>query len=210
MLPNDMLSDHKPPALQRSTVKLHLDVPTMGFSVSPFVLVASFVLVVTVPWLLLKSTSTTPACPSSAGGWKEGDYKAVTIKPPITSPQTSATVQVVGGKAIVRRRKWLEVEEEGMSKTCWYRGREPGAVLLEWEGLIVQAEISDDGAIITIDNSTELVKIKMAVILPTGQWYAPSAVINDAWYCNVLHCIAWYSMVLHGIAWYCMVLHCFK
>ena len=34
----------------------------------------------------------------------------------------------------------------------------------------------------------------MAIILPTGQWYTPSAVINDAWYC----------MVLHGIAWYCM------
>ena len=31
---------------------------------------------------------------------------------------------------------------------------------------------------------------KMAIILPTGQWYAPSAVINDAWYCMVLHCIA--------------------
>ena len=26
---------------------------------------------------------------------------------------------------------------------------------------------------------------KMAIILPTGQWYAPSAVINDAWYCMV-------------------------
>ena len=46
-------------------------------------------------------------------------------------------------------------------------------------------------------------------ILPTGQWYAPSAVINDAWYwyCMVLHCIALYCIVLHGIAWYCMVLH---
>ena len=31
---------------------------------------------------------------------------------------------------------------------------------------------------------------KMAIILPTGQWYAPLAVINDAWYCMVLHCIA--------------------
>ena len=51
-------------------------------------------------------------------------------------------------------------------------------------------------------------EIKMAIILPTGQWYAPSAVINDAWYCIVLHGIAWYCMVLHGIAWYawyCMV-----
>ena len=33
-------------------------------------------------------------------------------------------------------------------------------------------------------------KLKIAIILPTGQWYAPSAVINDAWYCMVLHCIA--------------------
>ena len=42
-------------------------------------------------------------------------------------------------------------------------------------------------------------------ILPTGQWYAPSAVILKA--CMVLHGIARYCMVLHGIAWYCMVLH---
>ena len=47
----------------------------------------------------------------------------------------------------------------------------------------------------------------MAIILPTGQWYAPSAVINDEWYCMVLHGIALYCIVLHGIAWYCMVLH---
>ena len=33
-------------------------------------------------------------------------------------------------------------------------------------------------------------QIKMAIILPTGQWYAPSAIINDAWYCMVLQCIA--------------------
>ena len=31
---------------------------------------------------------------------------------------------------------------------------------------------------------------KMAIILPIGQWYAPSAVINDAWYCMVLHGIS--------------------
>ena len=48
---------------------------------------------------------------------------------------------------------------------------------------------------------------KMAIILPTGQWYAPSAVINDAWYNRVLHGIAWYCMVLYGIALYCIVLH---
>ena len=57
----------------------------------------------------------------------------------------------------------------------------------------------------------------MAIILPTGQWYAPSAVINDTWYsrvlhgialyCIVLHGIAWHCIVLHGIAWYCMILH---
>ena len=52
-----------------------------------------------------------------------------------------------------------------------------------------------------------LVNIKNGLILPTGQWYAPSAVINDVWYCIVLHCIAWYCMVLHGMAWYGMVLH---
>ena len=48
--------------------------------------------------------------------------------------------------------------------------------------------------------------LKMAIILPTGQWYAPSTVINDAWYCIVLHGIALYCLVLHGIAWHCMVL----
>ena len=48
---------------------------------------------------------------------------------------------------------------------------------------------------------------KNGLILPTGQWYAPSAVINDAWYCMVLKGNAWYCMVLHIIAWYCMVLH---
>ena len=35
----------------------------------------------------------------------------------------------------------------------------------------------------------------------------PTVVINDAWYCMVLHGIARYCMVLHGIAWYCMVLY---
>ena len=42
--------------------------------------------------------------------------------------------------------------------------------------------------------------LKMAIILPTGQWYAPSAVINDAWYCMVLHGIALYCIVLLSIA----------
>ena len=39
-------------------------------------------------------------------------------------------------------------------------------------------------------NHTYQSKVKNSHILPTGQWYAPSAVINDAWYCMVLHCIA--------------------
>ena len=52
-----------------------------------------------------------------------------------------------------------------------------------------------------------LLRVKNGHILPTGQWYAPSVFINDAWYCMVLHYIAWYCIVLYGIAWYCMVLH---
>ena len=44
-----------------------------------------------------------------------------------------------------------------------------------------------------------LTELKMAIILPTGQWYAPSAVINDAWRCMVLLGIALYCIVLHGI-----------
>ena len=34
--------------------------------------------------------------------------------------------------------------------------------------------------------------IKIAIILPTGQWYAPSAVINDAWWgimANMVLCV---------------------
>ena len=48
---------------------------------------------------------------------------------------------------------------------------------------------------------------KINLIVPTGQWYALSAVINDAWYWMVLDGIIWYCIVLHGIAWYCTVLH---
>ena len=43
-------------------------------------------------------------------------------------------------------------------------------------------------------------EMKNGLILPTGQWYAPSAVINDAWYCMILNGIEWYCIVLHGIA----------
>ena len=52
-----------------------------------------------------------------------------------------------------------------------------------------------------VNNSNEhnAINIKNGLILPTGQWYAPSRVINDAWYCMVLHGITLYCMVLHGI-----------
>ena len=60
---------------------------------------------------------------------------------------------------------------------------------------------------VTIMTTRAAAVLKMAIILPTGQWYTPSAVINDAWYCMVLHGIAMYCIVLHGIVLYCMVLH---
>ena len=44
---------------------------------------------------------------------------------------------------------------------------------------------------------------KNGLTLPTGQWYAPSAVIYDAWCCMVLHGIAKGCIVLHGIALSC-------
>ena len=47
----------------------------------------------------------------------------------------------------------------------------------------------------------------MTIELPTGQWYAPTAVIHDAWYCMVFHGIPWYCMILHGPALYCIVWH---
>ena len=60
------------------------------------------------------------------------------------------------------------------------------------------------GLQLSLISSTEEA-IKNGLILPTGQWYAPSAVNNDAWYCMVLHGITLYCM--DGIAWYYMVLH---
>ena len=129
---------------------------------SPFLVVSSLVLVVTVPWILLNSsTPSSSSCPSSAGRWKEGYYKAVTVAPPITTPQTSATVQVTGGEAVVRKRKWLETEEEGVSKGCWYQGRDSDTILLEWEGDITKGKISKDGTTITVGNSTELIKVSI-------------------------------------------------
>ena len=59
----------------------------------------------------------------------------------------------------------------------------------------------------TGEHRAELVEVKNGLILPTGQWYDPSAVINDAWYCLALHGIALCCTVLHGTTWYCMVWH---
>ena len=63
------------------------------------------------------------------------------------------------------------------------------------------------------DDHIDLTCEKMAIILPTGQWYAPSAVImmhGIAWYCMygmVLRFITWYCMLLHGIEPSCTILH---
>ena len=81
---------------------------------------------------------------------------------------------------------------------CFYRG----PVCSEKVGWVGWCVSSRSGWLFEL-----LTELKMAIILPTGQWYAPSAVINDAWYCMVLQGIAGYCMVLQGIAWYCMVLH---
>ena len=127
---------------------------------SPFLVVTGLVLIVTIPWILLTSSShPSSSCPSTAGRWKEGYYKAVTVAPPITTPQTTATVQVLGGEATVRRRKWLETEEEGVSRGCWYQGSHSDTIFLEWEGEVTKGKISKDGTTITIGNSTELIKV---------------------------------------------------
>ena len=129
---------------------------------SPFLVVSSLVLVIIIPWILLNSSSPySSSCPSTAGRWREGYYKAVTVAPPITSPQTTATVQVIGGEATVRKRKWLETEGEGVSKGCWYQRRDSDTILLEWDGQITTGEISRDGTTITVGNSTELIEVSI-------------------------------------------------
>ena len=61
-----------------------------------------------------------------------------------------------------------------------------GAVDDEDDGNATDDDDNDDGGHDGGDDNDD----KNGLILPTGQWYAPSAVINDAWYCMVLHCIA--------------------
>merc|ERR1711952_266459 len=56
------------------------------------------------------------------------------------------------------------------------------------------------GVVLVISNRSGwlkelLTELKMAIILPTGQWYAPSAVINDAWFFKV---VSWFFMVFEG------------
>ena len=49
--------------------------------------------------------------------------------------------------------------------------------------------------------------LKNGHILPTGQWYTPSAVINNAWYCMVLHYLALSCTNLHHLAPSCTIFH---
>ena len=41
---------------------------------------------------------------------------------------------------------------------------------------------------------------KNSHILPTGQWYAPSAVNYSALACNILHYLALFYIILHYLA----------
>ena len=86
----------------------------------------------------------------------------------------------------------------GLGKTSSYR---PAQLLNLFNGSSLSLHLGFGAVLCLI-----LADGKMAIILPTEQWYAPSAVINDAWYGMVLHGIALYCIVLRGIAWYCMVL----
>ena len=45
---------------------------------------------------------------------------------------------------------------------------------------------------------------KNGLILPTGQWYAPSTVINDA---PIMHYLALSCTVLHYLALFCTIMH---
>ena len=62
-------------------------------------------------------------------------------------------------------------------------GKKKGGLPL-LEVLMINCDIIIDKPESTIIISIAYIVIiitKMAIILPTGQWYAPSAVINDAW-----------------------------
>ena len=87
----------------------------------------------------------------------------------------------------------------GLGKTSSYR---PAQLLNLFNGSSLSLHLGFGAVLCLI-----LADGKMAIILPTEQWYAPSAVINDAWYGMVLHGFAWYSMVLHYLALSCAILH---
>ena len=48
---------------------------------------------------------------------------------------------------------------------------------------------------------------KNSHILPTGQWYAPSAVNYSAQSCTILHCLSLSCTILHYLALSCTNLH---
>ena len=68
---------------------------------------------------------------------------------------------------------------------------ESNETLMEEDSQENSKELVED---VELEGHAEIGQIdeKNGLILPTGQWYAPSAVINDAWYCMVLHGIEWY------------------
>ena len=121
---------------------------------SPFLQVAVSI-VGLVPLLIILmaiTTSQPPACPSSTSVL-DGHYKAMALVPPLTEVEAVATVEVVGGLATTRERKWLEREEEGERRRCWLQGP-GGRVDLTWRGEEVIGLVSQGGANITLVPST--------------------------------------------------------
>ena len=61
----------------------------------------------------------------------------------------------------------------------------------------------------TLKHTETLFKLGYGNILPTGQWYAPSAVINAAFsmpylvlYCTILHYVPPYFNILQYLDWF--------
>ena len=121
---------------------------------SPFLQVAITVVGI-VPILTILMASTTsppPTCPASTSGL-DGHYKAMALVPPLTEVEAVATIEVVGGLATTRERKWLEREEEGVRRSCWLQGPD-GRVALTWREEEVLGLVSENGANITLLPST--------------------------------------------------------
>ena len=110
--------------------------------------------------------------------------------PKITTKQTSRVVKARGQK----ETKMSSIQNTTVSEEVLVMIRNK-IIELEVQDVLEQflelARQSDDSPTEkTGEKSGKPKQNKMAIILPTGQWYAPSAVINDSWYCMVLHYIA--------------------